>query len=387
MTERIEPSDVVIAGAGPAGSALAIQLARCGWRVTLVDRADFPREKPCGEGLMPGGVAELGLLGVSVPAQPFSGVRYRMRGLCVAGQFPDGAMRGTGVRRRDFDAALCRAARAESNVTWVSGSVDAPLTDARGAVLGVRLAGGGELRAKLTVAADGASSRIRHALGWDEATAASGKRGRFGVRRHFRLAQGRAVPEWVDIFLSAGLEAYVTPLPAGEVGVALLSDVPGVPAAALFASAEAAHPELRELLEGSEAVTAPMGASPLVVRARRRFGEGVVLLGDAAGNCDPISGGGMTQALMAARMLAETLGTVASRDVSMDLLARFDRERERMLGDYRRLTAVQLAVFRLPPLASVSLRVLDAAPRLFSHLVGVASGTRTLLPWKPGAAA
>ena len=69
-------TDVLIVGAGPAGSAAAIGLARHGRSVVLLDRSAFPREKACGEGLMPAGVAALARLGVNVSGAPFRGVRY-----------------------------------------------------------------------------------------------------------------------------------------------------------------------------------------------------------------------------------------------------------------------------------------------------------------------
>jgi 2-polyprenyl-6-methoxyphenol hydroxylase-like FAD-dependent oxidoreductase len=89
-------TDVLIAGGGPAGSSLAILLARAGLCVELHDRARFPREKVCGEGLMPAGVAALGRLGVTVEGRPFRGVRYHCGELSVEGEFPGSA--GTPAR-------------------------------------------------------------------------------------------------------------------------------------------------------------------------------------------------------------------------------------------------------------------------------------------------
>jgi flavin-dependent dehydrogenase len=93
-------------------------------------------------------------------------------------------------------------------------------------------------------------------------------------------------------------------------------------------------------------------------------------LGDAAGNCDPITGGGMSQALLSAELLAQHL-----RSLEPDLEA-FDRERERMLLNYRRLTAATLTLARHPALIPPALSILDAWPGLFTYLLGVAGGTR-----------
>ena len=71
-------TDVIVVGGGIAGSALAIALGRRGMQVELYERGSFPREKPCGEGLMPAGVAALERLGLrdAVGGAPFVGVRY-----------------------------------------------------------------------------------------------------------------------------------------------------------------------------------------------------------------------------------------------------------------------------------------------------------------------
>src|SRR6059058_463096 len=97
-------TDVLIAGAGIAGSALAIMLGRAGLTVELFERGSFPREKPCGEGLMPAGVAVLERLGIAdaVGGAPFYGVRYYAAGLVAEGRFPAvGGETATGRGQRD----------------------------------------------------------------------------------------------------------------------------------------------------------------------------------------------------------------------------------------------------------------------------------------------
>lgn len=338
--------DVVIAGAGIAGSAAAILLARQGKEVTLLDRATFPREKPCGEGLMPAGVDALARLGVQVRGQPFRGVCYHAGGRTVPGEFPGGAA-GLGIRRHHLDYALVQAAAAAGAQVLTGVPVEAPIVE-YSAVAGVR-AGGMEIRARLTVAADGANSLLRHKLGWD----ASSPSRRFGMRRHFRCAQPL---DSVHVFLRRGHEIYAAPLPDGEMLVAVLREQPG------------RFPERfeTELLDGAEPIDAPLGAAPLAVRASRRWVPGCVLLGDAAGNCDPITGGGMMQALLTAELLARSLPDLAA----------FDRARERMLARYRRLTAVTLGLARRPALAAPALSVLHTFPGLFSYLLGIAGGVR-----------
>src|SRR3954469_14821691 len=108
-------TDVLIVGAGPSGSAAAIGLARTGRRVLLIDKSEFPREKACGEGVMPAGVDALKRLGIAVDGAPFRGIRYHYDGSYLQGEFPN-AQRGMGIRRWLLDAALFSAAKREPNV-------------------------------------------------------------------------------------------------------------------------------------------------------------------------------------------------------------------------------------------------------------------------------
>jgi 2-polyprenyl-6-methoxyphenol hydroxylase-like FAD-dependent oxidoreductase len=241
-----------------------------------------------------------------------------------------------------LDAALLDTARREPNVTVLTGiHVEAPLF-AADRIVGVR-ANGQEYRAKLTVAADGANSILRHKLGWD----ASKPSRRHALLQHYRIAQPAS--QWVEVHLSPNQETYVTPLLNNEILVATLGETSTRPAA--FAHLEPIGP--------------PRGAAPLTVRASRRFAPGCVLLGDAAGNCDPITGGGMSQALLSAELLVEHL----------DSLEAFDHAREAMLANYRRLTAGVLTLANHPALLRPALSILGHAPGLFSRLLAVAGGT------------
>lgn len=374
-------ADVLIAGAGIAGSSLAILLARRGLSVEILERCEFPREKPCGEGLMPGGVAVLERMGLqeAVGGSPFYGVRYHFGSHTVAGRFPRVAgfpPTGRGQRRRYFDAALFRAAAETAGVTVRTGViVDGPLVE-KGRVAGLLMAG--ELRrAALVVGADGAHSRIRRLLGLDLPAA----RKRVGVRRHFRLRQQQ--PPWVDVFVGSGHELYVTPLPGNEILVAALADACAIEenpkenierAYYRWCRAEAT---LAARLEGAEPVTPLLCTSPLSGRARCGVAPGLVLLGDAAGFVDPITGGGMTQALMTAELLAACFPPDFRQ--SDEWLWGFERQRQKLLRDYRRLTQAVLWLAGRPQLASAALFGLRAAPGLLSHLIGVSAGMRPLV--------
>jgi flavin-dependent dehydrogenase len=366
--------DVVIAGGGIAGSSLATLLGRAGFEVEVYERAQFPREKPCGEGLMPAGVGVLERLGLAADAggAPFCGVRYHFGARTAEGRFPDTA--GRGLRRKHLDHLLLQTAASTPGVRVTTGArVDGPLVE-NGRVAGLVVFGEAR-RARLTVAADGAHSRMRHALGLDIPP----KRKRIGVRAHFRLAAGQTQSQWVDVYACRGYELYVTPLAEGELLVAGLAHIDAVngPIERVFEDWWRGQVDLAARLERAEQITPLATISPLAGHARRGVAPGVALLGDAAGFLDPITGGGMTQALMTAEVLSNCIA--ANSLSSTEWLAAFDRERRRMLRDYRALTRMVLWLSEHPRLTERALAVLGESPRLFSHLIGVSGGMRTLL--------
>jgi flavin-dependent dehydrogenase len=370
-------TDVLIAGGGIAGSALAIMLGRAGLTVELFERGHFPREKACGEGLMPGGVGVLERLGLAdaVGGAPFSGVRYYADGLVAEGRFPAITgipATGRGQRRHHLDQVLFAAAAATSGVTARTGMrVDAPLWE-RGRVAGLIVAGQ-ERRAPLVVAADGAHSRLRRQIGLDGLPP---QRWRVGMRAHFRLAVGQVQPPWVEVFLGHGYELYVTPLPDQEILVAGLAE-----RASLAGGAEAClrrwvaeQPVLHARLAGAEQRSVLLGMSPLGLRARAGVTSSVVLLGDAAGSLDPITGGGMAQALLSAELLARYMSRYCG--AGDDWLWEYDGARRALLWDERLLTQVVLGLAAHPLLARQILRLLNTLPAFFSHLLGIAGGIR-----------
>jgi flavin-dependent dehydrogenase len=182
------------------------------------------------------------------------------------------------------------------------------------------------------------------------------------------------------VFVGDGHEIYVTPLPGGEVAVAALTEDRDGNARAHFARWLRQHPALAERLEGAEQTSELAGQMPLESRARRGVRPGLVLVGDAAGFIDPVTGSGMAQALLSAELLASTIVRDGALAASWDQLEEYDRRRRVLLRDGALLTHFVLGMARRPFWARQTLRLMHATPDLYGHLVGVAGGTRPLLP-------
>ena len=371
--------DFLIIGGGVAGSALAIMLGRQGRSVELVERERFPREKPCGEGLMPSGVAVLEKLGLepTVGGVRFEGIRYSRAGGAVEARFPEiNGLPSHGLAQRRFrlDHALLQAAASTPGVHVRTGYTLDRLVREDGKVRGAEF-GGSRRRAKIVIGADGANSRTRALLGWN----VPAKRRRVGARAHFRLAVGREVRPLVNVYLLDGCELYVTPLPDGEVGVAVLADGDsvGMPLDAAFRDWRFRPRELAEYLEGAQQITDLLATSPLGNGSRRGSAPGLVLLGDAAGSTDPITGGGMAQALLSAALLAKHLSQ--NRCAEFAWLPAFERDRRLLLRDYRRVTRMVLWLSRHPRAAAVGFEAVSRFPWMLSHLIGVSGSLRPLV--------
>src|SRR5262245_25643808 len=167
--------DVVIAGAGPAGSVAATVLARAGARVALIDRARFPRHKLCGDTLNPGVLAILTRLKLAsmtdVCGLPLSGMSLIGEdGVTIEGRYPKGLI-ARAVTRSDFDWALVRDAERAGAHLFDDTLVTEPIVESSGdraVVRGLWLKSNGfrrQIRAAVTIAADGRRSRIAFGLG------------------------------------------------------------------------------------------------------------------------------------------------------------------------------------------------------------------------------
>jgi flavin-dependent dehydrogenase len=236
-----------------------------------------------------------------------------------------------------LDQALISCAAITPGVQVHTGVRVNGLIKERGMVTGLRVTGQ-EYRAPLVVAADGAQSTIRKQLGLDDCV----KPERFGVRVHFRLADTKAQLPWVEVFVGNKIEIYATPLPNREISVALLAN-PGTlrgNTAPEFLGLCRSFPALADRLEGADQITRLMGATPISGNARRGATPGAVLLGDAAGFVDPVTGTGMTQALITAELLTKHL--TRRKKAGAVWLRPFEQERRVILARYGGMARIAL---------------------------------------------
>ncbi len=375
-------ADVVVAGGGLAGAATAIALRTRGLSVIVCDKASFPREKACGEGLLPHGLELLQELGIGdvvddCGGRPFSGILYHCQGVIARGDF-EGGQHGRGLRRRELDAAV-RARAAARGVQLVQGNVSAVDVDDTGASL--RLSDGQMLRGRFVVGADGPRSVIRHGLGLDGGAPTSG---RYALRQHFRLRVGAAVPDRVEVHVGDGHELYVTPVADDVVGVAALCEKrvmgagEGKPADRLWSLIARCVP-LAQRLEGCAPDGAALTCGPLRVKSRGVWRGRCVLVGDAAGYVDAITGEGMSLALKTAMLAADAIADVVAGGSLSRCFERYRQRRMQAFRDHAILTLGLVELARHPVFAKRTIARLARDPALFTRLLAVNNGTRPLL--------
>ena len=384
MTTLPEEVDALIIGGGPAGLAAAIVLARAGVHTLLCEKGSFPIDKACGEGVMPTGWSHLQALGVAhlldeQNCTSIAGIRYvSPSGRVAAAPFAEGP--GRGIRRTALSAALWQATGALPALRIEQQTAAEPLDRVDGGVL-VR-AGRRRVRARLLVGADGRHSRVRRWAGLDGRPA---RRQRWGVRRHVRL---RPWNDTVDVHWSnEGVEAYVTPCGGEQVNVAFLWDkarcrrVRG--GEGLFPSLLSAFPHLQARLNGADPLSAVRAVGPLAQPARRTVADNVLLVGDAAGYLDAITGEGISLALAAALSLEETVAPLLRRGKAplASELTVYERRHRALYRPYHQLTTLVLWLSRFPRLAEWAVRALEQEPVAFQHLLSANMGLAS--PWAP----
>jgi menaquinone-9 beta-reductase len=313
--------DVVVCGGGPAGSATALAAARGGARVLLVERARFPRDKPCSEYLSPAAtplIARLDATLLDAIERAAPGRLHGMRivapdGTDVVGRFagvtrfPSPARFGYALPRTVLDTLLVQAA-ARAGAQVAEGAAVEELLYDRGSVAGVLMRGGAAHRARVVVGADGLRSVVARRLGLRRA----GRPRRLAFTAHYQGVTGVADVGEMHI----GRPGYVG---LGPIGEAVTTVALVLPAAVARSRAAALRDDFTDELERfpglagrfvhARRVRDVLVTGPFAQWARRAVapGGGALLVGDAADFFDPFTGQGLYSALRGAELAAGTI--------------------------------------------------------------------------------
>ena len=382
----------IVVGGGPAGAATAWALAGEGIDVLLLDRARFPRDKPCGEYLSPQASRILAAMGAldrveRAGGAQLGGMQVRApSGDVIHGQFAAGhgfrgfRDRGLALRRTTLDAILLDCAREAGAEVREDVKVTDLARDARGRVVGVCVVERGEARtiaASLVVGADGLRAVVARRLG--VARHARWPR-RIALVTHFRGITG--LGEHGEMHVERGGYLGIAPVGGGEANVAVVvpiarareigGDAPGFLARWI---ASCAH--LAPRFARAERTTPVVATGPFASHARRAWAPGAALVGDAADFFDPFTGEGIYAALRGAELLAPRAaesvramqrGDTAAADRALAGYARALRDEFRGKRAVERIVGTTVA---FPSLINRAARALSRRRDMADLLVGV----------------
>jgi geranylgeranyl reductase family protein len=347
MADPDYDADVIVVGAGPGGATAAYHLAQAGVNVLALEKAQFPREKVCGDGLTPRAVKQLVAMGIDTdPTQGWirnHGLRILGGGMRIEVPWPDlqtfpsyGLVRP----RQDFDEVLARAAQKAGARVQENTTVTAPIRDERsGRVVGVETKEGESYRAPLVVVADGNSSRFSLALGLRKRDDRP-----MGVayRKYFRSP--RHDDDWLESWLelwdgtpgqSRLLPGYGWIFGVGDgtsnVGLGILntSDAFGKTDYRAMLDRWLAHlPEEWGYVEENSTGPTRGAALPMGFNRKPHYADGALLVGDAGGMVNPMNGEGIAYAMESGRLAAEVVAQALAEPEGV--------RRERVLAGYPR---------------------------------------------------
>lgn len=340
--------DAVVVGGGPGGATTAYWLAKAGRRVLVVDKATFPREKVCGDGLTPRAVRCLEDMGVKTEGAEWSrvdGLRIYGSGLVLDLPWPELATLpnyGLVRTRFDFDSLLLDRAREAGATVWEETNVERPVTDASGVVTGVAVARGGDhatIEAPVVIASDGASSRFAMALGGRRLESRP-----MGVAMRAYYRSPRSQERYFESFLElwAGdhlLPGYgwIFPLPDGtvNVGLGLLSTSPHFQQTDYKRMLEdwvSGLPEEWGFTRENRVGKPRGGPLPMGFNRSLLARPGLIVVGDAAGAVNPFNGEGIAYAMETGRLAARAADVALASGDPRDVRLYVDLAREAYEG-------------------------------------------------------
>jgi flavin-dependent dehydrogenase len=347
-------NEIIIVGGGPSGIVAAIAARRLDFQTIVLDARTPPINKPCGEGIMPQGVAALRMLGISVPFDsgfPFRGIRFVDEEHSARADFA--CTTGFSMRRAKLHQLLVNHAIAAGvEFRWSARVMD---IDQQAVTTAKE-----RLCYRWLIGADGQNSRVRKWAGLDRRTA---RRKRFGFCGHFRVKPWSDV---VEVHWGRGCQIFITPMAGQEVGVTVISRDPGL----RLEGALSRFPILAEKLRGAAQTTRELGdATSLRILLEVARGR-VALIGDASGTVDAVTGHGLSLSFQQAIPLAEAM--------RLDDLAHYQHA-------HKNIAAVPIAMSRLMLLMSGSdwirrrtIRLFQETPGLFSKLLAIHTETMPL---------
>lgn len=345
-------TDVFVIGGGPAGLAAAIAARQKGFSVTLADGAEPPLDKTCGEGILPETQLALKKLGVEIPANlgfRFRGIQFVRNEIRVAADFTQSY--GLGIRRPVLHQFLLeKAEKCGVHLFW------------RKPVVGILPEGiqlcGRFVPARWILGADGSGSRVRK---WARLDAPSLRTYRYATRRHYRI---RPWSEYTEVHWGVNAQAYVTPVSPDEMCIVAVAEKPEH---ADFNCMLDELPQLKAQLAGAELASRERGALTSMHILRRVSRGNVVLVGDASGGVDAITGDGMLLAFQQASALADAL---AANNLTM-----YEKAHPQLARRPLRMGKLMLYLGKNPRLRARVMHVFAKNPDLFQRLLSIHAGT------------
>jgi len=337
--------DVAIVGGGPVGLAAAIEARLAGLSVVVIEQRDGTIDKACGEGLMPGALPILARLGVDPLGMPITGITYIQGGRRVTHRFAGSS--GRGVRRTTLHTALADRA-AELGASRITAKVES--IEQTDEVASLRAVDGHEVLANYVLACDGLHSTVAALVGLARPAPRRGRR--YGVRQHYAM---RPWGDTVEVYYAPTAELYVTPITENEVGIAVLG-----PRNTDFDAVIAQVPRVSTRLAGQQVLGTRRGAGPFRQRTSARVAGRVLLVGDASGYVDAITGEGLR--------LGFAQAAEAVRCIVADRPRDYERAWRRVTRDFRVTTSV-LVFFATSPLRRLIVPVAAALPGRFGAVV------------------